>query len=394
VAYALAREGRRVTLIDRADPGVAGASFGNVGHLACELVEPLPSMKLLFGFWRMLFAFGGPLHLPLRRLPAFTPWAMRFAAAAPRQRRNTTHLAPLVKGATADFERWFREIGRPDLVRRNGHYQFWFSTKARQQCDAEVRHMGELGIPTEPVTPRVLALVAAAAKSAAGAGLWFPKSGHVLDPRGICQALADAAASRGAIFERDTVRAMHPHGTRIEIVTEAARRVVSTAIVCAGAWSRPLLTPFGLKVPLEAARGYHVELPSHAPLLDAPIYYVDHELLVTPMASRLRASSYMEFETPDAPPDPRKPARLRQLLRQVGYSCDADGPSWVGPRPVLPDYLPGIGRAPGPQNLFYATGHQHIGLTLAPVTGELIADLVAGRTPRHDVAAFDLRRFG
>jgi len=101
----------------------------------------------------------------------------------------------------------------------------------------------------------------------------------------------------------------------------------------------------------------------------------------------------MEFDEIDAPPDPRKPARLRKKLKALGYRCDSEGPSWVGARPVLPDYLPGIGRAPGPQNLFYAIGHQHIGLTLAPVTGELVADLVAGRTTKHNVAPFDLCRF-
>src|SRR6185369_14189656 len=65
VACALARAGRRVLLIDRAAPGEAGASFGNAGHIATELLEPLPSPALLFGFWRLLTAFGGPLHIPL-----------------------------------------------------------------------------------------------------------------------------------------------------------------------------------------------------------------------------------------------------------------------------------------------------------------------------------------
>ncbi len=82
VAYALAREGRAVLLLDRAEPGMAGASFGNAGHIASELVEPLPSWGLLFGFWRELFALGGPLDIPLRRAPQFLPWALRFAAAA------------------------------------------------------------------------------------------------------------------------------------------------------------------------------------------------------------------------------------------------------------------------------------------------------------------------
>lgn len=111
------------------------------------------------------------------------------------------------------------------------------------------------------------------------------------------------------------------------------------------------------------------------------------------MTGRLRATSYMEFADADSPADPRKPLRLRRQLRALGYACEADGASWVGSRPALPDYLPGIGRAPGPARLYYAIGHQHIGLTLAPVSADLIADMVADRSPRLPVAAYDLQRF-
>jgi D-amino-acid dehydrogenase len=187
---------------------------------------------------------------------------------------------------------------------------------------------------------------------------------------------------------------MRPQGNRIELVTDTGALSVRTAVVCAGAWSAPLLAPFGIHAPLEAERGYHVELFDHAPLVDAPILYADHSLVVTPMASRLRASSYLEFAGLGAPADPDKPTRLRTKLRQLGYQCSTEGSSWMGPRPTLPDYLPGIGRARGPHELFYAVGHQHIGLTLAAVTADLIADLVMGRTPRFGVQAFDLDRFG
>ena len=169
--------------------------------------------------------------------------------------------------------------------------------------------------------------------------------------------------------------------------------IVAGVVVCAGMGSQPLLAPFGLRAPLQPVRGYHIELPGQAPLLDAPVAYAGEHVLVTPMVGRLRASSYMEFAAADAPADPRKPARLRRLVRALGYACEPEGPSWVGARPVLPDYLPGIGRAAGGK-VFYAIGHQHIGLTMAPITAELIADLVAARTPRRAIEAFDLRRFG
>jgi D-amino-acid dehydrogenase len=112
------------------------------------------------------------------------------------------------------------------------------------------------------------------------------------------------------------------------------------------------------------------------------------------MAGRLRASTYMEFADEQAPPDPAKSAGLRRKVRAMGYQGKPLESSWVGARPILPDYLPGIGRVPGMAKVFYAVGHQHIGLTLAPVTGDLIADLVAERATRLPVDAFDLRRFG
>jgi D-amino-acid dehydrogenase len=182
-------------------------------------------------------------------------------------------------------------------------------------------------------------------------------------------------------------------GNAIEIRTASEQLIVNTAVVCAGAWSAPLLAPFGLRAPLEAERGYHVELPGHASFADAPVLYANEKVAVTPLTGRLRASSYLELAGLNAPSDPRKPARLRGKLRSLGYQCQLDGPSWMGPRPTLPDYLPGIGRAPGAPQLLYAVGHQHLGLTLAAVTAELIADLVAGRNTRLEISGLDLRRF-
>jgi D-hydroxyproline dehydrogenase len=112
------------------------------------------------------------------------------------------------------------------------------------------------------------------------------------------------------------------------------------------------------------------------------------------MTGRVRATSFMEFGGLDAPSDPRRPAQLRRTLAALGYPGDALQTSWVGPRPVLPDYLPAIGRVPDAPNLFYAFGHQHIGLTLCAVTARAVADLVAGRPVPAHIAAFDLRRFG
>lgn len=394
IACALSLEGRRVVLIDRAPPGEAGASFGNAGHIATELVEPLPSPGLLFGFWRQLIPFGGVLDIPLRRFPQFLPWAMRFARAAFRRSENTRHLAPFVRPAVPALVEMLAAIGRSDLIRQHGHFEMWLGGDAASRARHQALAMESLEVPTRSAPDELVESVRRAAKADTGAGLHFPQCAHVVDPLEVVRAFAAAAGTRGATFIRREVRSLQPIHGGIQILTDGDPVQVRAAIVCAGVWSAPLLAPFGLKAPLEAARGYHIQMPGAQAHADAPILYADANVLVTPMTGRVRATSFMEFAGTDAPPDPAKPTWLRDTLRGLGYPCEDHPPSWVGPRPVLPDYLPAMGRVTSAPNLLYAFGHQHIGLTLSAVTARAMADLVAGRTPAVSIDAFDLRRFG
>jgi D-hydroxyproline dehydrogenase len=392
-ACALVREGRKVLLLDRAEPGVAGASFGNAGHIAQELVQPLPSPGLLFGFYRDLFRFGGTLDLSPGQALRMSPWIAKFAAAAFRRTANTGFLAPLVRPSVDAWARLLTQIGRADLLNRKGHYEISLGPGSDARVQAHALDMERVDVRTRPLQPEQLEPLKRAAGAALAAGLWFEDSANVVDPLEAVRAFAHAALQGGAAFRQLDVKALRPRGDKIEVLSEAAPLVVDSAVVCAGVRSAPLLAPFGLRAPLQAVRGYHVEMRAAAPLFDGPLVYLDERVIVTPMTGRLRATSFMEFTDADAPADARKPARLRRILRRLGYDCELDGASWLGSRPVLPDYLPGIGRAPGAAKLFYAVGHQHIGLTLAPITAELIADLVALRAPPIPLAAYDLQRF-
>ena len=392
-AFALAREGRKVLLLDRAEPGMAGASFGNAGHIAQESVQPLPSLPLLFGFYRELFRFGGALDLAPRQVLRMTPWIRRFAAAAFRRTENTRHLAPLVRPSVEAWVRCVAAMRRPELLHRHGHYEVAFGPRSQIQMQKHAQEMARVAVKTQPIPPEQLLPLQRAARASMAAGLWFEDSANVIDPLEAVRALVAAAKESGARFQQMKVTGLAARGDKIEISSEAGALIVDSALVCAGVSSAPLLAPFGLRAPLQAVRGYHVEIPGAAAHFDAPVLYTAERVVVTPMTGRLRASSFMEFADPEAPPDARKPARLRQALRGLGYPCEPEGPSWLGSRPVLPDYLPGIGRAPGASKLFYAIGHHHIGLTLAPITAELLADMVAERTPRIPIAPYDLQRF-
>jgi D-amino-acid dehydrogenase len=392
-ALALARERRQVLLLDRAEPGVAGASFGNAGHIATEVVQPLPSPRLLFGFYRELTRFGGVLDLPPRQALRMAPWIRRFAAAAFRREANALHLAPLVRAAGPAWVRWIEEIRRPDILKRRGHYEIFFGPRCEAHRQAHAAENARLEVKTRIMGADELRPLQQAAHAHAAAGLHFEDTANVIDPLEAVRAIAQGAMQRNARFRQMDVKAVQPRGHKLELLGGQAPLIVDSAIICAGVQSSALLAPFGLRAPLQAVRGYHVEIPGHAPLLDAPVVYTDQRIIITPMTGRLRATSFMEFADAGAPADASKPRWLRRELRKLGYACEAEGASWMGSRPALPDYLPGIGRASGLPKLFYAVGHQHIGLTLAPISADLVADIVAERSPRLPVAAYDLRRF-
>src|SRR5689334_7633385 len=249
IACALSREGHRVALIDRAPPGEAGASFGNAGHIATELVEPLPSPGLLFGFWRQLIPFGGVLDIPLRRFPQFLPWAMRFARAAFRRSENTRHLAPFVRPAVPELVGMLTSIGRSDLIRQHGHYEMWLGGDAAGRARQQAIAMESLEVPTRPAPGELVDSVRRAAKADSGAGLHFPQCAHVVDPLEVVRAFATAAGAGGATFLQREVRSLQSANSGIQILTDADPIQASSVIVCAGVWSAPLLAPFGLKAP-------------------------------------------------------------------------------------------------------------------------------------------------
>ena len=251
-------------LIDRAPPGEAGASFGNAGHIATELLEPLPSPGLLFGFWRELFAFGGVLDIPAAARAGVPPWAARFARAAFRAQSNTRHLAPFVRPAVPALVGMLREIGRPGSACVSmATTSCGSAAMARGARATQARAMDETrGAHAAGARANSLEAVRGGARPRQ----WPPASGsrnaRMWSTRWKwCAPLQPLPRSAAPAFLRRDVRALRAarrmvsgdhrrryhcreHGDRLR------RRVVRAAAA-----------PFGLKVPLEAARGYHVQMP-------------------------------------------------------------------------------------------------------------------------------------
>jgi len=395
-ALRLAREGLRVVVLDRDAPG-RGTSFGNAGHIATEQVFPLASPEVVRGSLRYLLDRESALRIRPAYALAILPWLARFAwAARPAAfARGTAALVSLQRTAREDLAELIALAGVPHLMHTHGHLVVVERAQNLEASKVEVERMRVHGVKVEWIEPpSVQALVPELEAPVVGA--WhFAGTGHVDDPYAVSSALEKAIrAAGGEILQREIVDVASV-GDGVEIRANTGEQIAGTHLVlAAGAWSKPLAAKLGYKVPLDTERGYHVTLPKAFPAFRIPVASFDRKVIMTPMTAGLRMTGTVEFGGLAAPPDPNRFAMLRRHLAALVPSVPKAGlTTWMGYRPSLPDHLPVLGRVPDGRNVFFAFGHQHLGLTLAGVTARIIADQVLGREPGIDLAPFSPLRF-
>ncbi len=381
-ALSLQERGFEVTV---ADPGELPrqASWGSAGRIAVELSEPLSSYASLRALPAALFFRGGPVALPPSAIGTWLPFALRFlAACAPqRLREGRAALTALMAKALPAWRARLAGIGRSGLLIEAGHLSVWESPQRLHKEQAFWGQHDGAATCTVVEGQELKRLQGLVARPLAGA-LRFAGTANIAD-------LAQLhAALRGAFLQRGgQLRAPLAH-------LEDALRLADLVVVAAGVGSADLLRAIGHTVPLIAERGYHIQQASADWPQDLPpMHFEDRALVVTRFGASLRATSFVEFTRPDAAADGRKWARLRRHAAALGLPFDATATQWVGSRPTLPDYRPAIGRSTRRPNVFYAFGHQHLGLTLAAVTGDVLAGVIEGREAGAELAAFALERF-
>lgn len=396
-AVRLQEAGWRATVVDREDP-VPAASLGNAGHIALEQVEPLASPATVRSAARRHFAFGGALDLPLKEIGTWGPWASRFlAAAAPaRFAAGKRALGALMTEAGPAWRRLAADVGAQDLYAESGHLVVWGSAPA---AEAGRKAWAETDIGTtrlRDLEAETLDRLGARLTARPVGGVRFEGSGRILDLPALQQRLRAAVTARGGVlFKGEAARLIVENGRARVVLADGTRLAPEIVLVAAGARSGRLMAGAGHKAPVIAERGYHLHDPdTDWPEDLAPLVFEDRSLIVNRFRDGLRCSSFVEFARPETPPDPRKWARLRRHAAELGLPFGPNAREWMGARPTLPDYLPAIGRSRRASNLAYAFGHQHLGLTLSPVTAELVAAMLGGTEPAVDLRPFDVGRFG
>lgn len=396
-ALRLRAAGFEVTLLDAGDPR-RGASFGNIGHVAAEQGDPMPSAATLLSAFGRLFAFGGPLDFRLTDARLWGPWAARFVAASrPSQvERGAAALARLLDDPLGAWERLTDMAGAPDdLVRSDGHAVVWMDAEKARRGQAAWAGARTGRVVHRPLEPEELAAYDAVLNRRPAAGLAFTGTGQVSEPYRVRDALLADFERRGGRCAVGVATGLKSSRDGVQVATAVGEILEAEGVlVAAGAWSGQLMASLGVRAPVIGERGYSVQSPEHDWPESLPLTVFEDRALVTArFTGGLRASSHVEFGDPSAPPDPRKWASITGHLKQLGIRFSPAPDLWCGPRPTLPDYLPAIGRLQADPRVLYAFGHQHLGLTLAAVTAEQIERLALGEPAESWVDALRIERF-
>lgn len=391
-ALFLQADGHRVTLIDRLPPG-GGTSSGNAGVISVGSILPVATPAVLRQVPRMLLDPLSPLAIRWTHLPRLVPWLTRLVLASrPAQvERATAALAGLVARAGQAHDVLIQRAGAGDLVRRVGWLKVAASAEAlRRGLATELAAYARYELPHRLLEPGETHELEPALAPALRHGLLLPMHRAVAHPQLYVQRFADAFRREGGrVMRADVLDFPAGSGAITAVRTSEGMVEADHAVIAAGALSRRLARQAGARIPLDAERGYHAMLPHPTPTLTRPVYAVDHGFVLAPMLHGVRLTGGVELASPTAAPDWRRIRRLVGRAREVLPGLDGRIDSeWQGCRPSTPDSLPVIGRAPDRPNVWLAFGHQHVGLTLGPLTGRLIADLIAGRDPGLDLGPF------
>ncbi|WP_250437004.1 FAD-binding oxidoreductase [Caballeronia sp. ATUFL_F2_KS9A] len=392
-AWAALREGARVTLVDRDFKGDR-ASHGNAGGIAVTESTPIAVHGMFTKAAKWLMDPLGPLALDWKHVPKALPWFMAFGRASePARFRAISHALSLLNNRVYDdILPMFDDIGASAMLYRRGALTVYETDAAFAADQPEWSFKRELGARWHALSAQQVRECEPSLAPVFRHGVFLDDWSHIGDPRRIVTLLRERVRALGARFVTGIARAIDApesvvldDGTRVN-----GRRIV----IAAGAWSAALARSIGDSVLLESERGYNATLPKHGVALTREVIFAERKFVATPLDIGLRIGGAAEFAGIDAPPNYRRSDALLELgKRFIQGIDDTDAVKWMGHRPATPDSLPVIGASPRMPSVVHAFGHGHLGLTQSATTAALVADVLAGRTPRVPLTPYSIARF-
>ena len=397
-AYYLAREGLNVHLVEQGDIA-AGSSYGNAGLVTLAHSTPLPSPAALQKGLRWMLDPTSPLYIKPRPDLGLFSWLWRFRAACSEEafRRAVPVLGALSRLSLDLYRQLLDEEDIDAIFEQQGLLLIYLTEEGFEEDQQFAASMREFGLTSDVLTGDEVRERVPQARADVVGGVYYHDDAHI-DPAGLTRALAERARARGAtLHTRTEVLGLEvQNGQVARVRTTRGDFTADHVVLAAGAWSPLLARDAGLRLPIQAAKGYSITVRRPQDFPEVPIILEEAKVAVTPMGDWLRFAGTLELAGLDMRINPTRVKAIKQGVRrylQVNPDAEPLVELWRGLRPCTPDGYPIIGRAPRVSNLIIAAGHCMLGITQGPGTGKLVADLVVGRDPSVDITPFAPSRF-
>jgi D-amino-acid dehydrogenase len=397
-ALALQARGRTVALVDRLPEAAGETSFGNSGIVQSEGVLPYLFPRALGEIARAAVNRDPRAHIRHGALPSIAPALFRYFQASTQTRKDATGkiMATLLVAAAEEHLKLAQDAGASGLLRVGGWIKAYRSARGRDLAHGEAEELTRFGVKSVLLDRAALVALEPHVSEKAIGGVHYAEPLSTSDPAKLIQSYAALFVKRGGRMERGDALSLEPAGAGWMVTTDSGRLTARDVVIALGPWSDELARRFGLRLPFFVKRGYHMHYEATGNAgLTRPVLDLERGYLVTPMARGLRLTTGAEFARRDDPPSPAHLERVEPYARELfPIGARKDAAPWLGRRPCLPDMRPIIGPFPGKPGLWLDFGHHHLGLTLGPITGRLLAELMSGETPFVDPTPFEAERFG
>jgi D-amino-acid dehydrogenase len=396
-AYFLAEKGREVTLVEQGEVGT-GCSYGNAGVISRSHIVPLPAPGVLIKAAKWLLDPESPLYIKPRLSLPLLSWLIRFSLACRKGPMLNAMglLSELIQSSLALYEEFARQGGLNFHFSRNGSLAIYKSSDGFKAGIREAELIKPYGIESEVLDQTAVRELEPKIQPQIAGGIYLSPDAH-LNPAEFVRWLAARSQSKGVTFLTST-EVLFLETSRNRIFKTGTTRgdfEANQVVLAAGSWSARLAAQLRLVLPIQPAKGYSITVKRQEGDFSIPVWLSESKVVATPMGKVLRFAGTLELVDLDYSVNRRRLNAIRRAARE--YLIGADDYEvleiWRGLRPMMPDGLPVIGVSEMWENLIIATGHGMQGMTLGPITGKVVAQLMCREPPVVDVSRLGAHRF-
>jgi D-amino-acid dehydrogenase len=398
VAAHLQQRSRAVVLLDRRG-AAEETSFGNAGLIQREGVYPYGFPHDFGALARYALNRTIDAHYHPSALPRLAPFLWRYwtYSRPARHAEVARKYATLIEHCVAEHEALAAAAEVSAIFRRDGFFKLYRTERERDKRFAEAERVyREFGVNFRALDADMLQKMEPHIAPVVSGALHYTDPISVDDPQRLAHAYLALFERLGGRFVQGNAASLHRHGDGWSVHTAQETLSAPSAVIALGPWSGALTRALGYDLPLAVKRGYHMHYrPAGDARLNHPVLDQERGYFLAPMRRGIRLTTGAEFALRDAMKTPVQLGRAEPIARDLFPLAERlDTDPWMGARPCTPDMLPIVGKAPRHSDLWFAFGHAHHGLTLGPVTGRLIAEMVTGEATFVDPAPFAPERFG